>query len=95
LPGAWSQAEVVVTDYLTMLAKELRGETYNKSAHRRAFAKVLNRRNDGSIERKHQNISAVLIELGWPFISGCTSSWESVLHSDGLGDERHADPRSR
>ena len=72
MPGAWSQAEVeaVVADYLTMLAKELRGEAYNKTAHRRALAMVLNRRNDGSIERKRQNISAVLIELGWPFISG-------------------------
>ncbi len=27
-------------------------------------------RSDGAIERKHQNISAILIELGFPYISG-------------------------
>ena len=68
----WSQAEVeaIVADYLDMLAMELRGELYGKTAHRRALARILNRRSDGSIERKHQNISAILIELGCPYISG-------------------------
>lgn len=52
-----------------MLLAERRGEPYNKSAHRGALRKILSR-SDGSIERKHQNISAVLIDLGYPYISG-------------------------
>ena len=31
---------------------------------------ALDRRTKGSIERKHQNISAVLHEVGCPFIGG-------------------------
>ena len=34
------------------------------------MAGKLKNRSEGAIERKHQNISAVLIELGCPYISG-------------------------
>jgi len=53
-----------------MLALELRGEPFNKAEHNRNLVRVLNGRTHGSIERKHQNISAVLIELGYPYIDG-------------------------
>jgi hypothetical protein len=68
----WSRLEVeaAVSDYLEMLAIELRGELFNKAEHNRNLARVLNSRTRGSIERKHQNISAVLIELGYPYIDG-------------------------
>ena len=68
----WSKLEVeaAVADYLDMLALELRGEPFNKAEHNRNLAQVLNGRTRGSIERKHQNISAVLIELGYPYIDG-------------------------
>ena len=68
----WSQAEVelIVSDYLEMLASELRGEPYSKTEHRRRISGLLNHRSDGSIERKHQNISAILIELGLPYVDG-------------------------
>ena len=64
----WSRLEVeaAVADYLDMLALELRGEPFNKAEHNRNLVRVLNGRTRGSIERKHQNISAVLIELGYP-----------------------------
>jgi len=70
--SGWSRSEVeaVVTDYFAMLTKELRREEYNKTTHRRALARLLDGRSDGSIERKHQNISAILIELGYPYIFG-------------------------
>ena len=60
----WSRAEVeaTVADYFDMLDHEVRGRDYNKSAHRRRLAALLNHRTDGAIERKHQNISAILIE---------------------------------
>src|SRR6266550_3483094 len=68
----WSKIEVeaAVADYLEMLALELRGEPFNKAEHNRDLARMLNGRTRGSIERKHQNISAVLIELGYPYIDG-------------------------
>lgn len=68
----WSKLEVeaAVSDYLDMLALELRGKPFNKAEHNRDLARVLNGRTRGSIERKHQNISAVLIELGYPYIDG-------------------------
>lgn len=72
-PGSnWSEEEVarVVADYFAMLHRELRGEAYNKTEHRRALKRAIPARNDGSIEFKHQNISAVLIQMGYPYISG-------------------------
>lgn len=68
----WSRAEVdaIVADYLNMLELDLLGARYNKSQHRRQLARSLDHRSDGAIERKHQNISAVLIELGFPYLPG-------------------------
>lgn len=68
----WSrkEAEAIVQDYLDMLCAELRRQRYNKAERRRRLRKGLNGRSDGSVERKHQNISAVLVALGLPFVSG-------------------------
>jgi hypothetical protein len=66
----WLECEAIVADYFAMLEMELRGERYNKTQHRRLLQNKLNNRSEGSIEFKHQNISAVLIELGYPYISG-------------------------
>lgn len=65
-----NDVEAVVADYLVMLAEELAGRPINKTEHRRALAALLDSRSDGSIERKHQNISAILIELGLPYVDG-------------------------
>jgi vacuolar-type H+-ATPase subunit E/Vma4 len=66
----WTELEVeaIVADYFSMLEKELRGVPYNKSAHRRALKPLLRDRSDGSIEMKDQNITAILIEAGHPYI---------------------------
>lgn len=53
-----------------MLQLELSGQDYNKAQHRRDLQPHLNRRSESSIERKHQNISAALIEMGMPYIDG-------------------------
>lgn len=68
----WSEAEVeaAVADYFRMLRHELVGRRYNKTQHRRTLMERLNNRSDGSVELKHQNISAVLIEMGIPYIDG-------------------------
>lgn len=53
-----------------MLASELACVPYSKAAHNRALLPRLNQRTKQSIEYKHANISAVLIELGFPYIRG-------------------------
>jgi hypothetical protein len=68
----WSHEEVqqTVADYMTMLMFELTHQPYNKTEHRRALMTRLAGRSDGSIELKHQNISAVLNELRLFWIPG-------------------------
>ncbi|MGE0082705.1 MAG: hypothetical protein AB7U81_15610, partial [Thiohalomonadaceae bacterium] len=58
----WSDSEVeaAVEDYFRMLRLELSGQDYNKTEHRHALMEQLDHRSDGSVELKHQNISAVL-----------------------------------
>ena len=53
-----------------MLSCELRREPFNKAAHNRALRETLDGRSRGAVERKHQNISAVLIGFGFPSIDG-------------------------
>lgn len=69
---AWTDIEInlIVEDYFSMLRAELAGEPFSKTNHRRALLPLLNGRSEGSIEFKHQNISAVLARLGQPFIIG-------------------------
>jgi Domain of unknown function (DUF3883) len=52
-----------------MLGEELARSPYSKTEHRNALREIVYR-SPGSIERKHQNISAVLQELGLPWING-------------------------
>src|SRR5262249_21196958 len=61
--------KAIVSDYLAMLDDQVSGRFYSKAEHRNALRKVVNR-SPGSIERKHQNISAVLEEMGLPWIHG-------------------------
>lgn len=67
----WTTAEIdlIVADYFDMLAMELRGQPFVK-AQRNAALQDLTGRSKGSIEFKHQNISAVLMRLGMPWIIG-------------------------
>jgi len=68
----WSRGEVelIVADYISMLTRELTGQPYSKSAHRRDLQMRLDQRNDASVEFKHCNISAVMLELGFPYLRG-------------------------
>lgn len=70
--SAWTDTEndLIVADYFAMLADDMAGRPYNKAAHRRALRPLLNNRTDGSVEFKHQNISAVLKALGEVWING-------------------------
>src|SRR5688500_17890644 len=68
----WSQHEVDVTvaDHFEMLRAELLGVPYSKTDHRRRLVPQLEGRSEPSLEFKHCNISAVLIDLHLPYIDG-------------------------
>jgi hypothetical protein len=68
----WSTIELdlIIADYFSMLRLELADTPYNKTEHRHNLFPLLNNRSEGSIEFKHQNISAVLAILGQPYITG-------------------------
>ena len=88
---SWTREEVeaTVADYFHMLTMELAGQQYSKTDHRRKLIRLLKDRSNGAIERKHQNISAILIELGCPYISGYKPlrNYQTLLYdvvADGL-----------
>jgi hypothetical protein len=68
----WSDVEIerAVADYFAMLRQELLGQPYNKTEHRRALLLHLGDRKPSAVENKHQNISAILVERGLPYING-------------------------
>lgn len=69
-PWTRAEVEVAVGTYFAMLRKELLGQSLNKSEHNRRLQAEIPARNLASIEYKHRNISAVLIDLGLPPLSG-------------------------
>lgn len=85
----WTEWEVdlIVGDYFAMLGMELAGQPYVK-AKRNAALQRLTGRSKGSIEFKHQNISAVLLALGMRWIPGYKpmANYQKAL-LDGI--ERH------
>ncbi len=68
-PWRVDELDAIIADYFEMLACDLAGHPYVKSRH---SATLMDRigRTHRSIEFKHQNISAVLDELGLPWIPG-------------------------
>lgn len=68
----WTSTEVELTvrDYFEMLTQESKGQPYNKSEHNEHLRGKLSARSKSSIELKHQNISAVLDQVGLPYIRG-------------------------
>jgi hypothetical protein len=63
------ELDAIVADYFDMLASDLAGQPYVKSRHSAALMAQIGRTHR-SVEFKHQNISAVMDELGMPWIPG-------------------------
>jgi len=76
-----------------MLVDQMHSREYNKAEHRRALLRNLNHRTDTSVEKKHQNISAVLIEMGLPYIDGYKplSNYQHLLREEVV-DYAHRQP---
>jgi len=69
-PWTDEENDLIVEDYFAMLAKDLAGRSYSKTERRRALLPKLDNRSEGSIRRKHHNISAVLQGLGKTWLPG-------------------------
>lgn len=69
LPWSDLENDAIVADYMTMLADDLTARAYSKAEHNRALQQLIGR-GRGSIEYKHQNISAVLKGLGEAWVEG-------------------------
>lgn len=67
----WSATELdaIIADYFAMLGDELVKRPYVKAQHRTVLMQQIGR-SAASVEFKHRNISAVLQELGLPWIWG-------------------------
>src|ERR1700684_1876409 len=61
--------DAIAADSFAMLAADLSGQPYVKSRHSAALMAQIGRTHR-SVEFKHQNISAVMDELGMPWIPG-------------------------
>ena len=89
----WSEGEIdlIVADYFDMLRMERKAQSYNKAERNRALQQIVHR-SRGSIEFKHQNISAVLHELGMDWIAGYKPrvNYQTALIA---GIERYLDRR--
>lgn len=95
MPAGWARNEVeaTVASYFAMLRAQLSGELYSKTDFRRKLLPLLQSRSPQSIEFKHANISAILIELGFPFITGYKprSNYQSLLF-DVVSDQLAMNP---
>jgi Domain of unknown function (DUF3883) len=71
MPVDWTdeQNDAIVADYFAMLADDISGRPHSKAEHNRMLQALIGRPR-GSIEYKHQNISAVLKGLGEDWIAG-------------------------
>ncbi len=68
-PWRDDELDAIIADYFAMLAADIAGLPYVKSRHSAALMERIGRTHR-SVEFKHQNISAVLDELGLPWIPG-------------------------
>src|SRR5580658_8777905 len=68
-PWGDEELDAIIADYFAMLAADLAGRPYVKSRHSAALMDQIGRTHR-SVEFKHQDISAVLDELGMPWIPG-------------------------
>ena len=95
--GPWTKAEndLIVADYFAMLASDLAGRRYNKAEHNRRLRNQIGR-GRGSIEYKHQNISAVLKGLGESWISGYRPAFNFQMSLvDAVARWLHRNPEFR
>ncbi len=94
MPESWTRVEIdtVIGDYFAMLAQELRGEEHGGRERLGALAERLDCRSEETIELRCRNISAVLLDLGYPYVEcyGPAPNYRQPL-ADAVGARLAAD----
>lgn len=95
MAGDWTDAQndAIIADYFAMLDEDIAGRPYSKAEHNRLLQAMISRPR-GSIEYKHQNISAVLKGLGQDWILGYKPAFNfqaSLVDAVMRWLERHPD----
>ena len=72
------KVSLIVADDFDMLRLDLAGQQFVKAERNRALQERLNGRHRIFIEFKHQNISAVLLDLELPYLDGYTPVFRNV-----------------
>lgn len=80
-PWRDDELDAIVADYFEMLREDMSGRPYIKAKRSAALMARIGRTHR-SVEFKHQNISAVLAELGMPWILGYKpkANYQSTIH---------------
>jgi hypothetical protein len=73
----WTDPELQssIEAYFKMFSHERNSTSYSKAELNRELQKTLPKRNSKSIDRRWRNISAVLVNNGYPFVSGLKPSF--------------------
>lgn len=89
MAGDWSdeQNDAIVADYFAMLGDDIVRRPYSKTEHNRLLQAVIDR-SRGSIEYKHQNISAALKGLGEDWIPGYKPAFNFQVAEERRSDWR-------
>ena len=91
----WTDDEndAIVEDYFAMLAEDVARRPYNKAQHNRVLQTVIDRPR-GSIEYKHQNISAALKGLGEDLRATRAAQGPCLADGDELSGEVAVEDRT-
>ncbi len=68
-PWSREENEATIAQYFRMLCLEIAGQPFNKAALNRELQAIIGR-SRGAIEFKFSNVSALMIQLGYPYVDG-------------------------
>jgi len=71
----WLECEVVVDLYFRMLDMQVSNQSYVKTHLYAEVIPLLNNRSIKSVEAKCQNVSAVMVQHGYPYVTGLKPLW--------------------
>lgn len=71
----WLECEFVVDLYFKMLEMQVSNQSFVKTHLYSELMPSLNNRNIKSVESKCQNVSAILVQYGYPYVTGLKPRW--------------------
>lgn len=71
----WDECELVVDLYFRMLEMQVNNKVIPKTKYYLELIPMLNNRSKRSVESKCQNISAIMVQYGYPYVVGLKPRW--------------------